>query len=61
MLKTGDEDEQELNAADIKIIDFGLCKVLSFNTKYNKYEDGNITGTVGTTYYSAPEVLEDGS
>lgn len=43
----------------MRLIDFGLCKVLEYNTKYNKYVDGGITGTVGTTYYSAPEVLEE--
>lgn len=54
MLKTDDED---LSVADIKLIDFGLCKILQFNTKHNKYADCHITGIVGTTYYTAPEVL----
>ena len=56
MFKT---ENEEMNAADIKIIDFGLCKILPFNSKQNKYADGNITGIVGTTYYTAPEVLVD--
>lgn len=56
MLKS---DEDEMDASTIKIIDFGLCKILPFNNKLNKYVDGNISGIVGTTYYTAPEVLEE--
>jgi calcium-dependent protein kinase len=56
MLKT---DSEELNPSDIKLIDFGLCKVLPFNSKRNEYINGELTGIVGTTYYSAPEVLDE--
>jgi serine/threonine protein kinase len=55
MLKMGSE---EINPSDVKLIDFGLCKLLPFNSKRNEYVNGEISGIVGTTYYSAPEVLD---
>ncbi len=52
-------DSEEINPSDVKLIDFGLCKVLPFNSKRNEYVNGEISGIVGTTYYSAPEVLDE--